>query len=196
MLRQGSACARGGRGTCWGPACCVLGRGGLLCNAGAPLQPFPLPPEGAPCSNNRRCCFRHFQCLCRCSHGGRTITPPLGIRAPYTPHTPYRPASNTIADHGFPVIPLPSVAHCEQKQAAQQCIFEAQKAISMGVSRSHVLKGWLGGWGAKSGRTVIRIPKIPSPGPNHRKNLILTTRKWNCLIPRFQKWRKRHLMLF
>ena len=56
----------------------------------------------------------------------------------------------------------------EKTQAAKQCIIEAQRAMSTEVHPSHALKG-----GAKSGRTVISIPKIPSPAPNHRKNLIL-----------------------
>ena len=43
------------------------------------------------------------------------------------------------------------------------------QAVSIAVHQSHALKGR-----AKSGRTVIIIPEMPSPAPNHRKNLIFT----------------------
>ena len=57
--------------------------------------------------------------------------------------------------------------------------------MSMEVRQSHGLKG-----GATSGRTVISIPEIPAPAPNHRNNLISeTTRKRNRQIPRLQKSR-------
>ena len=41
--------------------------------------------------------------------------------------------------------------------------------MSMEVHQSHALMGE-----AKSGRTVISIPEIPSPAANHRENLIFT----------------------
>ena len=41
--------------------------------------------------------------------------------------------------------------------------------MSMEVHQNHVLRG-----GAKSGRTVISLPEMPSPAPNHRENSIFT----------------------
>ena len=41
--------------------------------------------------------------------------------------------------------------------------------MSMEAHQSHVLNG-----GAKSGRTGISIPEMPSPAPNHREKLIFT----------------------
>ena len=60
-------------------------------------------------------------------------------------------------------------AHHEKTRGAKQCITGAPTAISMEVHHGHVLRG-----GATDCRTVISISKIPSPAPNHRKNLIVT----------------------
>ena len=71
--------------------------------------------------------------------------------------------------------------------ARQQSIIDAQKHTSMEVNhQSHVLKD-----GAKSGRTVIRIPEIPSPAPTQEKlDLHRKLAKRNRQIPGFQKLRK------
>ena len=74
-----------------------------------------------------------------------------------------------------PVVRTIVCAQREKTQAARQCIIEAQTAMSMEVQHSHVLRGV-----AKGGRTVTSIPKIPSPAPTHRKNLIFIDQKPCC----------------
>ena len=47
------------------------------------------------------------------------------------------------------------------------------------MHQSHVLKG------AKSDRTVISIPEIPSLAPNHRENLLFTEKEPpNSMVPK------------
>ena len=62
--------------------------------------------------------------------------------------------------------------------------------MSMEIHQTHVPKG-----GAKGGRTVISVPEIPSPAPNHRKNLVFIDSQ-KKKPPRFQKLRKQHIVLF
>jgi hypothetical protein len=59
-----------------------------------------------------------------------------------------------------------NTVHLEKIQAAKTMYHRSPD--------SHIYGGHMLKEGAKSGRTVISIPEIPSPAPHHRTNLIFT----------------------